>query len=102
MLNIVNVTAPFFALVACGFLAARFRLLPDNAVPALNTYVLYFALPCMLFRFTLATPFEQIFNPQVFLAYAATGNQDFAVREQGSCVRAPCGVQISGDSELTR
>ena len=73
MLNIVNVTAPFFALVACGFLAARCRLLPDNAVPALNTYVLYFALPCMLFRFTAATPFEQIFNPQVLFAYTATG-----------------------------
>lgn len=73
MLNILNVTAPFFALVACGFLAARYRMLPDNAVPALNTFVLYFALPCMLFRFTQETPIAQIFNGRVFLAYMATG-----------------------------
>jgi len=73
MLAIINVTAPFFALVLCGFLAARFRMLPDNAVPALNTFVLYFALPCMLFRFASGTPFSQIFNPPVFLAYMLTG-----------------------------
>lgn len=73
MLAILNVTVPFFALVLCGFLAARFRMLPENAVPALNTFVLYFALPCMLFRFASGTPFSQIFNPPVFLAYMVTG-----------------------------
>ena len=73
MLAIINVTAPFFALVLCGFLAARFRMLPANAVPALNTFVLYFALPCMLFRFAAGTPFAQIFNLPVFFAYMCTG-----------------------------
>lgn len=73
MLAIINVTAPFFALVLCGFLAARFRMLPENAVPALNTFVLYFALPCMLFRFSSGTPFAQIFNLPVFAAYMITG-----------------------------
>jgi len=73
MLAILNVTAPFFALVLCGFLAARFRMLPVNAVPALNTFVLYFALPCMLFRFAAGTPFSQIFNLPVFAAYMITG-----------------------------
>jgi len=73
MLAIINVTAPFFALVLCGFLAARFRMLPANAVPALNTFVLYFALPCMLFRFAAGTPFAQIFNLPVFAAYMLTG-----------------------------
>lgn len=73
MLAIINVTAPFFALVLCGFLAARFRMLPENAVPALNTFVLYFALPCMLFRFSSGSPFEQIFNLPVFAAYMITG-----------------------------
>ncbi len=73
MLSVLNVTAPFFALIACGYLAARLKLLPDNAVPALNTFVLYFALPCMMLRFTLATPIEQLFNAPVFGAYATTG-----------------------------
>ena len=73
MVAILNVTAPFFALVLCGYLAARYRLLPDNAVPALNTFVLYFALPCMLFRFSAGVPFREMFNPPVFLAYMVTG-----------------------------
>ena len=57
----------------CGYLAARYRLLPDNAVPALNTFVLYFALPCMLFRFAAGAPFHDIINVPVFLAYMVTG-----------------------------
>lgn len=73
MLPILNVTAPFFALVLCGYLSARRRLLPDNAVPALNAFVLYFALPCMLFRFSSGTPFRDVLNGPVFLAYMAAG-----------------------------
>jgi len=73
MAAILNVTAPFFALVLCGYLAARYRTLPENAVPALNTFVLYFALPCMLFRFAAGAPFNDILNVPVFLAYMVTG-----------------------------
>ncbi|HEY5637865.1 MAG TPA: AEC family transporter [Burkholderiales bacterium] len=73
MLAILNVTAPFFVLILCGFLAARFRLLPENAVPALNTFVLWFALPCMLFRFAAQTPFGELVKPEVFLAYTTAG-----------------------------
>ncbi len=79
MLDILNVTAPFFALIACGYGAARFRLLPENSIPALNTFVLYFALPCMMFRFTIATPIEQIFSAKVFFAYMAAGLLTFAL-----------------------
>ena len=73
MLAIFNVTAPFFALVLCGYLAARQRMLPENAVPALNGFVLYFALPCMLFRFAAGAPLSQIANGPVFFTYLATG-----------------------------
>ena len=51
MLDILLVTFPFFALVLAGYLAARHRMLPLGAIPGLNTFVLYFALPCMLYRF---------------------------------------------------
>ena len=55
MQDIVYVTAPFFALVLCGYLAARQKVLPESAIPGLNGFVLYFALPCMLFRFGAST-----------------------------------------------
>ncbi|MFN0161927.1 MAG: AEC family transporter [Burkholderiales bacterium] len=73
MLESLVVAAPFFALIACGSLASRLRLLPENAIAALNTFVLYFALPCMMFRFTLETPFAQIINGRVFVAYMTAG-----------------------------
>ena len=73
MVEILEVTAPFFALILCGYLAARLRLLPEKSVPALNTFVLYFALPCMLFRFSAQTPFGDLLNLPVFLSYATSG-----------------------------
>jgi malonate transporter len=78
VLAIFEVTAPFFTLILCGYLAARFRLLPENAVPALNSFVLYFALPCLLFRFSAYTPFGELVNLPVFFAYLTTGLVLFA------------------------
>lgn len=67
--GIFGVTFPFFALVLCGYLAARSRLLPLEAVAGLNMFVLYFALPCMLWRFGSNTPAAQLFNPMVALVW---------------------------------
>jgi predicted permease len=65
MQAILAVTGPFFALVLCGYLAARQRVLPDSAIPGLNAFVLYFALPCMLFRFGAETPVLELLNPSL-------------------------------------
>lgn len=63
MLATLAVIFPFFALVLGGYLAARTRLLPLDSVAGLNVFVLYFALPCMLWRFGSSTPLLQLFNP---------------------------------------
>jgi predicted permease len=65
MQAILSVTVPFFALVVCGYLAARQHVLPESAIPGLNAFVLYFALPCMLFRFGASTPIFDLLNPVV-------------------------------------
>ena len=69
MLDILLVTFPFFALVLGGYLAARRGLLPQAAIPGLNTFVLYFALPCMLYRFGSGTPLAQLLDGAVFGVY---------------------------------
>ncbi len=92
MLAIFQVTAPFFALILCGYLAAGFRLLPENAVPALNTFVLYFALPCLLFRFSAHTPFDELVDLPVFFAYLVTGLALFAAF--AAAVRALAGESL--------
>lgn len=69
MQAILAVTVPFFALVLAGYLAAHRRILPESAIPGLNAFVLYFALPCLLFRFGMNTPIFDLLNPVVLGVY---------------------------------
>ena len=69
MLSVLTVTFPFFALVLCGYVAARRGMLPLHAIPGLNGFVLFFALPCMLYRFGASTPVAQLLDVSVALTY---------------------------------
>ena len=69
MLAVFLVTFPFFALIAAGYAAGRLRWLPLEAIPGLNTFVLYFALPCMLYRFGASTPIAQLLDASVVLVW---------------------------------
>ena len=67
--DVLTVTFPFFALVLAGYVAARRRLLALEAIPGLNGFVLYFALPCMLYRFGATTPIAQLLDASVFFTW---------------------------------
>jgi hypothetical protein len=67
--SVLWVTFPFFALVACGHLAASRRWLPLEAIGGLNGFVLFFALPCMLYRFGSTTPIAQLLDASVAGVY---------------------------------
>jgi predicted permease len=69
MLSVLLITFPFFALVLCGYVAARRGVLPQAAIPGLNIFVLYFALPCMLYRFGAGTPIAQLLDASVLGVY---------------------------------
>ncbi len=69
VLNVLQITFPFFALVLCGYVAARKGVLPHAAIPGLNSFVLFFALPCLLFRFGSSTPIAQLLDASVFGVY---------------------------------
>ena len=73
MNTILGVTVPFFALILFGFVAATRRWVPVEAVPAFNGFLLYFAVPAMLFRFAAGTPFREIANVPYFIAWAIAG-----------------------------
>ena len=99
--GILAVTFPFFALVLCGYVAARTRLLPLDAVPGLNMFVLYFALPCMLYRFGSAKPAAQLFNPVIALlwllaaALIVAATAGWARRQGGSWPDAAMGALVA-------
>ncbi|QIM54080.1 AEC family transporter [Hydrogenophaga crocea] len=73
MLQVLLVTFPFFALVLAGYVAARRRMLPLEAIPGLNGFVLFFALPCMLFRMGSTTPIAQLLDARVIAVYLLCG-----------------------------
>ena len=67
--SVLWVTFPFFALVACGYVAASRRWLPLEAIGGLNGFVLFFALPCMLYRFGSTTPIAELLDLSVAGVY---------------------------------
>ncbi|MBV9889915.1 MAG: AEC family transporter [Rhizobacter sp.] len=69
MQAILAVTVPFFGLVLLGWVAARMHWLPASAIPGLNAYVLFFALPCLLFRFGSGLPLERLADPVQLAVY---------------------------------
>jgi hypothetical protein len=69
MQAIFATTFPFFALVLCGYIAVRRHMLPQLAIPGMNSFVLFFALPCLLYRFGSTTPLAQLLDPGVFGVY---------------------------------
>ena len=73
MLAVLTITFPFFALVLCGYVATRRGVLPLSAIGGLNSFVLFFALPCMLYRFGAQTPIAQLLDPVVALVYLLCG-----------------------------
>ncbi len=98
MQAILTITIPFFALVLCGYAAARRGLLPVDAVPGLNAYVLFFALPCMLFHFGASLPFAQLIDPVLIAIYAACAlvivGVTVALTWDRRADRAPRGVDL--------
>jgi malonate transporter and related proteins len=74
---------PVFALVACGVLAGRFRLINAGSSEALNRFVYAFALPAMLFIAVYRGSLEEIlsggFLLGVILATLGTALAGFAL-----------------------
>jgi hypothetical protein len=96
MQAIFAVTVPFFALVLLGWLAARSRVLPESAIPGLNAYVLFFALPCLLFRFGSSLSPGRLVNPTLLAVYLASALIVIAVTVAVTLrrPRAPNGVDL--------
>ncbi len=72
MATIIGVALPFFAVLVCGMLAARFRLLDDAGLMGLNAFVFWFALPALLFHKVATTAFERLTDWTLYVGYEGT------------------------------
>lgn len=64
---------PFFALVLMGWLATRSALLALDGIGALNTFVLFFGLPALLFRLGASGALAQAGLLGLLLVYGLAG-----------------------------
>ena len=69
MATIVGVALPFFAVLLCGMLAARLRLLDDAGLIGLNAFVFWFALPALLFQKVATTAFDRLTDWTLYVGY---------------------------------
>ena len=79
MLDVLNVTAPVFALVLCGYVAAARSMLPAGAIDGINAFIYWFALPAMLFRVAGLRPIGELFEPRLAAGIAVAGLVSFAL-----------------------
>jgi predicted permease len=62
MSEIINLALPFFALILLGVIAARRWHVGEHGLAGLNIFLVYFALPALIFLVVSAAPFEQLVN----------------------------------------
>lgn len=64
---------PFFALVLLGWAAGRARLLPLEGLSTLNTFVLFFGLPALLFQLGAQGALRRGWEPALLWVYGVAG-----------------------------
>src|SRR3982751_1068728 len=64
---VLGAAFPVFALVACGVLAGRFRLINPDSSEALNRFVYAFALPALLFNAVYRGSLDELLGSRSFL-----------------------------------
>lgn len=73
MAEILDLALPFFGLVALGVAAARIWSVGDKGLEWLNIFLIWFALPALIFLVVAAAPFEKLIDwPYVAATTSAT------------------------------
>ncbi|WP_370156843.1 AEC family transporter [Ferrovibrio sp.] len=73
METLLNVSLPFFGLIFLGYGAGHTRLITPQAYLGLNAFVIWFALPAMLFVKMASAPVFEAFDPRFVAAYTGAG-----------------------------
>src|ERR1700693_3248211 len=70
MLSIITIVVPIFALIAAGVGCRRFNLLGVTAATELTRFVIYLALPALLFQTMATTRWQQLNQPGFIAAFS--------------------------------
>ncbi len=61
-MTIINLALPFFGLIFIGFFSGKLMPIKKTGLAWLNFFIVYIALPPMLFRLIAKSPFENLVN----------------------------------------
>ena len=70
MLQILNITAPIYLIIAAGFLAVRLGLFSKDDTRVLGRFVIQFCVPALIFRSLSQRALQDVLNAPYMLAYA--------------------------------
>ena len=62
MNDVVSLAMPFFGLIFLGFFCGKLVKAPAEGLQWMNFFIVYVALPSMMFKLIASTPFEQLKN----------------------------------------
>ena len=79
MLSTLLVVLPIFALILSGFVARRIRLLGPGATAELNRFVVFLALPALLFDVTAHAQWSAIWKPGFIATFGLSSLAVFAL-----------------------
>jgi malonate transporter len=69
LVEILNIVAPVFLVIAAGYLAVRSGITSAAAIDQLMKFAIQFAIPCLLFRATSTIDLDVAFGWRMLLAY---------------------------------
>ncbi|WP_185961378.1 AEC family transporter [Telmatospirillum sp. J64-1] len=69
MQGTLEIVLPVFAVIACGYLFARLKLISDSGVGGIVNFVFYIAIPALLFRTMAGGAVQQQFDISILGAY---------------------------------
>lgn len=69
MLNTVAILFPVFALIAAGFIARRTNIMGENAARELSRFVVWLALPALLFEIMAKSDWQQMLQADFIAVY---------------------------------
>ena len=94
---VINAALPVFALILAGYLAARFAILGHAATDSINRFVVYLALPALLFQAMATIAGRQLANLHFLLAFGGgmliTFGLCFALQRRGGQSLTDAGIE---------
>lgn len=79
MAEVIALALPYFGLILIGYLGGFVFKIPQEGLAWLNAFVVYFALPALIFTLVAETPFEQLSNWPFVLTTTFTTYVAFAL-----------------------